>query len=627
MNPLALHEILAAGSAQHALIEPGFLLGLMLLAAFAGAALARAIHLPRVIGFLVAGIALKLLIAVIASGLGNTDWSDAIHSAADTATSLSTITDLALGLILFSIGAVFEATNIRSIGPRALRIGGLEMGLTLIFVALGTALVSWLAKDWPLSETLALALFLGIAAMATAPAATLLVLREYDAKGPMTDMVLTLTGINNVICIVLFHVSFLLLAWTGVIQTRPDPGRIVLVDLFLTTIGSAALGLVLGMALCWFYARNNIPETLLIFLATLLALGAGRNWLAQHLHLSYSYLLTSLTIGAVFANVAINPERFNTSLNTLTTPLYAAFFVLAGFTLHLEDLPRLGWIGAAYILLRIAGKLLGVWRGARWAKLHATIKPWAGTALLCQAGVVIGLASFLDANWVTLRDGQYVSADMVSVFYTLILGAVTVFELCGPLLVKNAVVQAGEVKAVQLWSRPTAPAPVGASVTALLLESLWRLLGIQRPKKDTSNKLLLVRHVMRTNVKLLHESDPFNDVMHFVERSRFHHFPVADDRDKLIGMIHFADLRDIIYEPALRALVTAGDLADGGAPCAALDDSLEELMNLFHKTDFGVLAVVDDPANRKVVGLVEQRDILRYAASPETKEEPENSFD
>lgn len=596
------------------IIEPGFLLGLMLLAAFLGGGVARIMHVPRVVGYMLGGVLLKILITVIAARQGDMGFRSALDATAASATPLGGLTDLALGLILFSIGAVFEASHIRSVGTRALRIAAAEMGLTLGLVAIGCTGVAVLTETWSVADILAMSLFLGIAAIATAPAATLLVLREYEAKGPMTDMLLTLTGINNIVGIVLFHVAFLVLASAGVIATHAEPGRLVLVDLFLTTIGSALLGLILGVALSWFYAKREMAETFLAFLAVLLALGAGRDWLDRQLHLSFSFLLTSMTIGAVFANVAINPERFNTSLNMLSTPIFAAFFVLAGFNLHLEDLPKLGWLGGAYLVCRTVGKLIGARFGVSWAGVHKTVRPFLGAALLCQAGVVIGLATFLNANWGSERDGRMVPSEYASVFYTIILGSVALFELSGPLLIKRVVTQGGEVKAVQLWSRrPTAPSTQGGSVTSILFESVLRMFGMKRKRKTARQEDVLARHVMRTNVKLLHESDPFAVVMHFVERSRFQHFPVADENDKLIGMIHFAELRDIIYEPMLRDLVTAGDLVDIDGPFVTVEQTVEELMKQFAKTDYAMLPVVEDAGSRRIVGMVEQRDVLRVA--------------
>lgn len=612
------HAACILGSAAPALVEPGLLLGLMLLAAFFGAVIARPLRIPRVVGFLAAGVLLKLSMVAAAVRGSEATWSQSLERAAAAARPLDGLTDLALGLILFFIGAVFEKAHMKSVGPRALRIGAMEMGLTLILVALLCGAAAALTGEWSSGEVIALGVLLGIAAIATAPAATLLVLREYEAKGPMTDMVLTLTGINNIVSIVLFHVAFLMLASTGVITTQPDPEQVVPLDLFLSTLGSVMLGLILGTALSWFHVRNNVAETLLVFLAVLLALGAGRDWLDERLGLSFSFLLASLTIGAVFANVAVNPERLSKSLALIGGPLFAAFFVKAGYELHLEDLPSLGWLGAVYIVARVAGKVCGAYYGGRWARLTPLIKPYMGMALLCQAGVVIGLGAFLIDNWGHVKGGLFVPAAGASAFYTVILGSVAIFELFGPLLIKQTVVYGGEIKAVQLWTHREVAAAGTASSASLILGSLASLLGLRHPTTKAADKDLRARHLMRTNIKLLHDADTFDEVMHFMERSRFNHFPVVDDNEQLTGMIHYSDLRDIIYDPAMRDLVTAADMADIAAPYLTVEHTLHEVMDKFTQTEYDALPVVDNKENRKVVGQIEQRDVIRLAGDSST---------
>jgi Kef-type K+ transport system membrane component KefB/predicted transcriptional regulator len=592
-----------------ALFDPGLMVGLMLLAAFIGGSVISTLHFPRVLGFLIAGIILRITVVAVASRDPALTWQQAVQGAAASTGPLSGLTDLALGLILFFIGAVFERSHLKSVGHKALRISALEMGLTGALVACGCLAVAFLGQQKACEHPLPLGIFLGIAAIATAPAATLLVLREYQAKGPMSDMTLTLTGFNNVAGIILFHIAFLLLASTSLIETRPDPGRTVMLDLFLSTVGSILLGVLLAAALAWFHAKNDV--TTLVFLAVLLALGAGRDWLDEKLHLSFSFLLTSITAGAVFSNVAINPERFNKNLTLLSAPIFAIFFVKAGFELHLEDLPKLGWLGGAYLLCRTAGKLLGVYCGSRWSGALATIKPYMGATLLCQAGVVIGLGTFLRANWGNMVQGRFVPDPGAETFYTIILGSVAVFELIGPVLTKQTVVHGGEVKAVQLWSRHASAGP--ASAGSLIFGALARLLGLQRHTAHAARDNPLAKHLMRTNVKLLHGADAFDEVMHFVEHSRFNHFPVVDDQDKLTGMIHYPDLRDIIYNPALRDLVTAADLADIECPFLTVEHTLPQMMKLFADTEYDSLPVIDSQDTRKVVGIVEHRDVLRLA--------------
>ena len=592
-------------------IEPGLLLGLLLVGAFCGAGAARFIHWPRVIGFLVAGLVVKYLVISVTVLQTDADWGESSAAVSAGSDALKGLTDLALGLILFNIGSVFETAHIRSVGGRALRISALEMGLTAVLVGVGCALVMITMQGWGPSNTLAMSLLLGLAAVATAPAATLLVLREYDAKGPMTDMVLTLTGINNIASIVLFHAVFMLLAWSGAIESRVDPERWLLLGLFFTTIGSALLGVALGIMLSWFYAKSGVNETLLVVLAAMLALGAGQSWLATHLHVSFNFLLTSLFAGAVFANVAINPDRLNTGLETVSVPIFAGFFALAGFNLHVADLARLGWIGVAYAICRIFGKVLGAYLGARWAAALATTKTFVGAALLCQAGVAIGLARFLHENWGSEQGGRFVPAEQASFFYTIILGSVVLFELAGPLLTKRAAVRAGEVKAIQLMRRRVLVGAEGVSISRLMIGSLLRALGLRRNAVGQVREGLKVEHIMRTNVKMIHAGDRFDDVMHFVERSRFNHFPVVDEDNVLVGVIHFADLRDILYDPAIRELITAGDLVDISAPLVEAGQSVQGLVDQLRKTDYGSFPVVDSKESRNVVGVVEQRDLLR----------------
>ena len=194
------------------------LFGLMLVAAIAGGYVAHIARIPRVVGYLLAGVALKTLLHYY---LDIDPTGESGLKLAESSQSLRAVTDIGLGVILFSIGSVFEVSRFRAIGKRSLKISLCESGLTFILVFLGSLLVgSLVAQDGLTSTVVAYALLLGCAAVATAPAATLFVLREYDAKGPTSDTILGLTGLNNVTCIILFHVCFALLAAFGVLGRR-----------------------------------------------------------------------------------------------------------------------------------------------------------------------------------------------------------------------------------------------------------------------------------------------------------------------------------------------------------------------------------------------------------------------
>lgn len=585
--------------------DPALLAAIMLLAAIVGGYAAVFCRVPRVVGFLLAGLTLHVVLRAFAGD--GADADNALQTFADAARWLQGIKMLALGLIMFAIGSVFEMGHIKAVGRRVFRISLVKITSVIVLVGVGCALVCAASRLVPFSQAAAFGTLLAIAAIATAPAATLLVLREYEAKGPVSDTILTLTAINNTVCIVLFHAAFLVFSATGVIEGGYGEGRWLALDLLLTSVGSVALGVVLGFALSILHSKIPLTDFSLVFLGVLLGLGAFREMLSDTLHLSYNFLLTSLFLGATFANITVDTEPFQKALRSFSAPIFALFFVLAGYDLHIDDLPRIGLLGLAYTMLRIAGKCVGGWLGARWSHQPGEMG-LVGFGMLCQAGVAIGLAEFLSGAWGTTGADGFVPHPAAADFKTIILGSVVVFELIGPLALKAVTVRGGEVKAVTLLRR-RATVKTRESATRLAWRALLRTVGLSHARKRVDEDLC-VKHIMRASVKVLPAAACFDDVLHFVESSRFNHFAVVDDHERYVGMVHFSDLRDMMYDPSVRNLITAHDLARQNTPLAATDMTLQELLDVFHETDVGSLAVVDDVESRHVVGIVEQRDLL-----------------
>ena len=279
-------------------LDAGLLLGFLLLAAILGGSVARVCHIPRVVGYLVAGVALRfVLVSAYSRSMGN---DAAHHYLSGLADQLEVIKTLALGLIMFVIGNVFEMRHLKLVGARTLRISLLEAACVIGLVGAACSLVLMAKSDGSFGESISVGLLLGIVALATAPAATLLVLREYDAKGPVSDAILTLTAVNNTLSVVLFHSLFLLLVAGGVLAAGNQGDRLLWWDLLLTTGGSVALGAALGFVFSVLYSKVVLPEFLLVFLAVLIGLGAGAEALSVSLHLSFNFLLTCLFLGAVF---------------------------------------------------------------------------------------------------------------------------------------------------------------------------------------------------------------------------------------------------------------------------------------------------------------------------------------
>jgi len=379
----------------------------------------------------------------------------------------------------------------------------------------------------------------------------------------------------------------------------------------MATVGSIVIGLFCGAVISLAHSSLATSETLLIFFAIFILLGAAEKVLLASFGLYYSFLLTALTAGAVFVNMAIDPAKLERTLRTLAAPIFAGFFVMSGFELHLEALTHLGVGGILLIVvytgMRTAGKFIGCKTGARWADAPETISRYLGPAMLCQAAVAIGLIDVLKRTW---------NHPLASSFATTVLGSVIVFEMMGPLLVKRCVVQCGEVKAATLMRRVGFVAPEISSVIGHLLNALKRLIMMAVPGKHRDATDMQVKHIMRTHFHPLPASATLDEVLHFVERSRFNDFPVADDENQLVGVIHFGELREMIYDPSMRELVTAVDLVNAATPAVPPDMPVRKLIKIFEKTDVGCLPVIDPQQGRRLLGIVEQRDLFRLLQLP-----------
>jgi CBS domain-containing protein len=265
-------------------------------------------------------------------------------------------------------------------------------------------------------------------------------------------------------------------------------------------------------------------------------------------------------------------------------------------------LVEIGLVGGAYIACRIIGKTLGAHLGLKWSKALTDQRPVIGAALLCQAAVVIGLADFVENYW---------SDPWAERFVSVALGSIVVFEVCGPLLTKLVAKNAGEVKAVTLLRRTSNESLGTLSALSLSWRALLRTVGLGRRRTNTNDEPLQARHVMRTTIKSIPADADFSDVLKFIEHSRFNHFPVVDENQELVGVIHFSDIRGVIYDPLLSKLITAVDVASTDSHAVPADLPLDDLLRVFQEGDVGSVPVVESQGSRTVVGIVEQRDVLR----------------
>ncbi len=388
---------------------------------------AKLVNLPAVTAYLVAGLCIGpfLLGRMGIKGIG--------FSSLEYVDSFSIISQAALGFIAFEIGNEFRLKDLKSMGKSAITIGILQAVITTIVVDIALILLHFIA---PSLISLSSAITLGAIAAATAPAATLMVVKQYKAEGPMTKLLLMVVAIDDAVGLVLFSVSF------GV-ATALETGAIsfigVVVEPLLELVLSLVLGIMGGVSLNWlekyFHSRSKRMSLAVAFVL----LTVGISLLECEIggvHFGFSLLLVCMIEGTVFCNINEASEELMDRVDRWTGPLNMLFFVLSGAELNLNVLsnPLVLIVGLIFIAFRSLGKISGAYLSCRMEKTSPTIQKYLGITLLPQAGVALGMA--LTAR--NLSDGEIVR--------NVVLFAVLVYELVGPTLTKWSLLRAGEIK-------------------------------------------------------------------------------------------------------------------------------------------------------------------------------------
>ena len=389
--------------------------------------LTKKLGLPAVTAYLVAGLCLGpfLLGGLNIRGLG--------FNSLEQVESLDVITNIALGFIAFTIGNEFRLRQLRATGAKAVTIGILQAVLTTLLV---DVVLIVLHVWFPHIISVPCAITLGAIASATAPAATLMVVRQYKADGPLTRLLMLVVAIDDAVGLVLFSVSF------G-IATALAQGQVnvlaVVVEPLVEIVLSLGLGSLMGLLLNWverfFHSRSKRMTISVAFVLLTVGLSYLKFEVAG-IHCSYSLLLVCMMTGTIFCNICSTSEELMDRVDGWTMPLNILFFVISGAELDLTVVvhPVTIAVGVVYILSRSAGKYFGAGLSCRLTRQPKIICDNLGITLLPQAGVALGMA--LAAT--SLPDGAMVR--------NVVLFAVLVYELVGPALTKRALTAAGEIR-------------------------------------------------------------------------------------------------------------------------------------------------------------------------------------
>ncbi len=403
-------------------VSIALLAGLLMTRAF------KPLKLPSVTAYLIAGVLIGpyCIGTLHIDGLGFTSH--------DAVSKLTLISEVALGFIAFSIGSEFRLEDLKKTGKQAFVIGIFQALAATLFVDLALLAVHMLMPD---KLSVPQLITLGAIATATAPAATLMVVRQYKAKGPLTDLLLPIVALDDAVGLIVFAVSF------GIAKALMV-GHMDMISIFVNPlieiVCSLALGAILGWVLTQLEKLFNSNTNRLNLTIAFVFLTVSLSMLDFHIgafHISFSSLLVCMMLGTVFCNICPLSHDLMGASDKWTSPLFALFFVISGAELELgvfADVAIVG-IGLVYIIFRCLGKYFGTLFSSKAVKCEPNICKYLGITLFPQAGVALGMCAL------AMELGE-----QGNLIRNITLFAVLIYELLGPLFTRMALQAAGDIK-------------------------------------------------------------------------------------------------------------------------------------------------------------------------------------
>jgi len=382
--------------------------GLILFGGWAfGKIITKYIHLPLVTAYIIFGIIVGPNILKIVHGRFITDTP--------------IISNIGLGFIAFNIGRSFLWENIKKIGKSALLISIFEASFAFILVML--------SAHFFLSLDIKIAIALGALASATAPAATMMVIREYRARGNFTNTLLGVVALDDAWCLIIISLSQAIIRGLSI----QNYTNLLLINSFFHALGNIVAAILTAVLLTLILKKLSkfvtTREGLLIYMLSFLLIGIGISEI-----FNIPLLLTCMIMGGILTNIT-REIKFFEALSDIDAPIYLMFFTLAGANLELNYIEHIGKIGIFYLLIRVAGKFLGTYIGGTIAKVEKTVKKYLGFALIPQAGVALGGALIFKQF---LLDG----GDLI---FTVIVTSTVIYEIIGPSFTKYALKKAENI--------------------------------------------------------------------------------------------------------------------------------------------------------------------------------------
>ena len=382
-------------------------LGILLMAGLLCGRLVKLIKLPNVTGYLIAGLVLgPYVLRVIPQQVVD---------------DFGLISEMALSFIAFTIGCGFKRSYLKRVGMTPVVIAIFE-SVFAVFAVQGVLLLIGTDKQ--------LAVILGAIAAATAPAATLMVIKQYGAKGPVTDTLVSVVALDDAVALIAFSICVAVASVIGGGAFEAKTVYMPLLQIFGALLLGAVFGIIFKIPLRFFKKAGNrqIITVGLVF---------GCAGLANML--GWSSLLACMALGMMLCNISEESDNILAVADSFTPAIFLLFFATSGAALNITIIPQIGVIGIVYVLFRVVGKVFGAWLGARIMKAPKPVRRYLGPALIPQAGVAIGLT-------IAAQTAAPAHADSIR---AVILCATLIYELIGPVITKLTLSKAGEIKPVK----------------------------------------------------------------------------------------------------------------------------------------------------------------------------------
>ena len=385
-------------------------IAIIILFGIAGGKVSKRLNLPNVTGYLLAGLLLGPSFLKLVTP--------------DDAGIIEFINEFALGIIAFAIGGEFFLPDLKKLGKDVFVITVMEV--------VGVLAIVFVMMRYVLGQSFVFSIIIASMSAATAPAGTVMVIKQYRADGPLTRTILPVAALDDVLGIIAFGICMSLAKIS--IGATGDVSKIMMFAApFLEIIYSIGLGFVVGYIFTFLSTKIKSHDHMLcLILVTIL----GTTGLANMFGISA--LLCNMVVGATACNLNRNIKRIFDIINEFAPPIHLLFFTFAGASLNLSALKSIGFLGVVYALSRAIGKISGATIGAKMVNAPPTVQKWLGLALLPQGGISIGL-SMIVARELPDHAGEII---------TVILFSVLVFEIIGPILAKISITKAGEVDGV-----------------------------------------------------------------------------------------------------------------------------------------------------------------------------------